>query len=468
MADSLQTHQTHQFLPLDNTINEYDDDASFTSTSTSDSLRKPLNSFDADDDDDGFARRSAKNNIWWRIMPVRARRKLQAQVRGEKEEKDLEGDAELVKLYSTKRVKRKRNEQRTWFNYCIFGSISGLTILAFLLITNLVLILASIFWTSDIDLALQNWGQPGTSSEGLSWYPTDFTRDILPIACHSHNDYWRRVPLFSGLRAGCTGTEADVWLFDNELYVGHNTASLTKNRTFQSLYVNPLVKILEDQNPNTEFYNGTSHGVFDTDPDVSLTLLIDVKTSGPETWPWVLAQLEPLRAKGWLTFVQNNTLHKRPITVVGTGNTPFDVLTANSTYRDAFFDAPLETMWEARHSTIEDDEGSDLPSTPLHNVGQGLSGTTANSSFSELNSYYASVSFNKAVGRVWRARLTPKQMKIIRGQIRGAHKRGLKARYWDLPSWPIGLRNHVWDVLVREGVDILNVDDLRGVGKVAW
>jgi hypothetical protein len=59
-------------------------------------------------------------------------------------------------------------------------------------------------------------------------------------------------------------------------------------------------------------------------------------------------------------------------------------------------------------------------------------------------------------------------MKIIRGQVRGAHRRGLKARYWNLPSWPLGLRNHVWDVLVREGVDVLNVDDLRGVSRIAW
>jgi len=59
-------------------------------------------------------------------------------------------------------------------------------------------------------------------------------------------------------------------------------------------------------------------------------------------------------------------------------------------------------------------------------------------------------------------------MRIIRGQIRGAHRRGLKVRYWDLPAWPLGLRNHIWDVLIREGVDILNVDDLRSVSKMAW
>jgi hypothetical protein len=334
-------------------------------------------------------------------------------------------------------------------------------------------------WSQDGDPALKNWGKPGTGTEGLAWYPTDFTRDIAPIPCHSHNDYWRQVPLFSALRAGCTGVEADVWLLDRDLYVGHNTASLTRNRTFQTLYIDPLVKILEDQNPITDFYNGSNHGVFDADPGKPLTLLIDVKTDGPETWPWVLAQLQPLRERGWLSYVENNTLHTRQVTVVGTGNTPFDILTQNETYRDAFFDAPLDTMWESRH-TNGDNEGhendpesddDDLPppgTTVPANQGQGFSGVLPTSEFNELNSYYASVSFNKAVGRMWRGRLSPKQMKIIRGQVRGAHHRGLKVRYWDLPSWPLGLRNHVWEVLIREGVDILNVDDLRAASQQVW
>jgi hypothetical protein len=358
---------------------------------------------------------------------------------------------------------------------------------ALLLVVNLLLVLATFIWSSDIDSYLQNWGRPGSGTEGLAWYPTDFTRDVLPIPCHSHNDYWRRVPLFSALRAGCVSVESDVWLFDKELYVGHNTASLQRNRTFQSLYVNPLVQILEQQNPTTDFYNGTDHGVFDVDSGQTLTLLIDVKTGGAETWPWVLKQLEPLRERGWLSFMQDGEVHIRPVTVVGTGNTPFDVLTANSTYRDAFFDAPLETMWESRHgSTGSTDWLSDSSSDPIdpspdsdaeenptnakdtQDLGQGFSGTTPSSQFTSLNSYYASVSFGQSVGRIWRGRLNPKQIRIIRGQIRGAHRRGLKVRYWDLPAWPLGLRNHIWDVLVREGVDILNVDDLRSVSKIAW
>jgi hypothetical protein len=367
------------------------------------------------------------------------------------------------------------------FVYCTIPNFLDdllLTLLrAVLLILNLLLVIVTLIWSSDIDSVFQNWGRPGTDTEGLAWYPTDFTRDVLPIPCHSHNDYWRRVPLFSALRAGCTGVESDVWLFDNELYVGHNTASLTRNRTFQSLYVNPLVQILEQQNPSTGFYNGSSHGVFDTDPGQTLILLVDLKTGGAETWPWVLKQLQPLRERGWLSFVENDELHVRPITVVGTGNTPFDVLTKNATYRDAFFDAPLDTMWEARDATLEMsdwplDSSENLPqsSSPeeRQDLGQGFSGTTPTSEFTKFNSYYASVSFGKAVGKVWRGRLSARQKEIIRGQVRGAHRRGLKVRYWDLPAWPLGLRNHVWDVLVREGVDMLNVDDLRGASKIVW
>lgn len=351
---------------------------------------------------------------------------------------------------------------------------------AILLLVNLVLGLATLIWSSDVDKVLQNWGKPGTGTEGLAWYPTDFLRDVIPIACHSHNDYWRRVPLFDALRAGCIGVEADVWLFSSDLYVGHNTASLTMNRTFTSLYIDPLVKILEYQNPTTQFYNGTTHGVFDTDPEKSLTLLVDVKTGGTDTWPWVLKQLQPLRERGWLTYVANDTVHPGPITVVGTGNAPFNILTNNQTKRDAFFDAPLDTMWEAPKTTLgrsdslsseklyEDDGNAEekaASSTLGFNAdaGQGIS-----DGFSNQNSFYASASFGKAVGRMWRGRLSDRQMKTIRGQIRGAHRRGLKARYWDLPSWPLGLRNHVWDVLVREGVDMLNVDDLKGVSKHVW
>lgn len=75
--------------------------------------------------------------------------------------------------------------------------------------------------------------------------------------------------------------EADVWLFDEELYVGHSLSSLTPNRTLNSLYINPLLDILEKQNSISQFHPTSDtrpNGVFDTAPSQTLILLIDVST----------------------------------------------------------------------------------------------------------------------------------------------------------------------------------------------
>ncbi|KAM0801961.1 hypothetical protein BDR22DRAFT_796187, partial [Usnea florida] len=274
----------------------------------------------------------------------------------------------------------------------------------------------------------------------LASWPTDFSRDIIPIPCHSHNDYWRRVPLFSAIEVGCVGVEADIWLFNEQLLVGHSVASLTLNRTLDSLYINPLLNVLSRQNPKVTILPEDAsqpHGVFDTDPEQTLVLLIDFKTSGSALWPHVQLALQPLRDKNYLTRSNGSQITRGPITVVGTGNTPFDLVNSEDTnpHHDVFFDAPLGKS--------------------------GVLSKDANA-YDAGNSYYASVSFSDAIGHLWDGKFSDYQMDMLRGQVKGAHMRGLKARYWDLPFWPISLRNHVWDVLVKEGVDLLNVDDLKG------
>ncbi len=200
---------------------------------------------------------------------------------------------------------------------------------------------------------VQSWRQIRWAKEDLSSWPTDFTRDINPIPCHSHNDYWRPVPLYSAISAGCISVEADVWLVnesDMDLFVGHSTSSLTHNRTFKNLYIDPLVNLLDRQNPITDFHPNRSvppHGIFDTDPSRSITLLVDFKTPGLALWPHVLAQLDPLRSRNYLTYFNGASVVTGPVTVVCTGNCPFELLVSNVTYRDVFFDAPLEKMWEA-------------------------------------------------------------------------------------------------------------------------
>ncbi|GAM90642.1 hypothetical protein ANO11243_086870 [Dothideomycetidae sp. 11243] len=292
-----------------------------------------------------------------------------------------------------------------------------------------------LFYSDSDEPFLPDWGKPGHDGEFIAHYPTDATRDVIPIPCHSHNDYWRRIPLFEALHYGCTGVEADVWLKHDELYVGHNTASLTQNRTFSVMYVEPLVQLLEKQNPRTEFVNASGHGVFDEVPEQTLVLLVDFKTDGLTLWPKVVEQLEPLRERGYLSYWDGSETRYRAITVVATGFAPFDMVIANTTYRDVLFDAPLHD----------------------------LTGV-----YDKSNSYYASTSLHAVLGSVKYGRLSDEQLQTMRSHIAAAKQRGLKSRYWDTPAWPAMLRNRVWRTLVDEGADVLNVDDLRSAAKLDW
>ncbi|KAH8696663.1 hypothetical protein BGW36DRAFT_398149 [Talaromyces proteolyticus] len=315
-------------------------------------------------------------------------------------------------------------------------------------------------WLTDF---VQTWGDPN----GLTHWPTDATRDILPVTCHSHNDYWRPVPLFSALNAGCISVEADVWLIDYELYIAHSRSAVAPNRTLYSLYVDPLVELLDKQNPIPRFHpakDQSLHGVFDTNPSQTLVLLIDFKTDGLETLPHVVSQLSPLRDGGYLSYWNGVDFVEGPVTVVATGNAPFDLLTANSSYRDVFFDAPLDMM----------EDGEPIP---LRKRAAGQEQSQGNTripsvvdidTFNPSNSYYASVSFRKSIGYPWHLHITADQLRHIRAQINGAHRRGLKVRYWGTPSWPGNLRYYIWSILEREGADILNVDDLKSATGEDW
>ncbi|KAF2461571.1 hypothetical protein BDY21DRAFT_278268, partial [Lineolata rhizophorae] len=277
------------------------------------------------------------------------------------------------------------------------------------------------------------------------------SRDVRPIPCHSHNDYWRSAPLFDALAAGCTSVEADVWLtaLDNtekDLFVGHGTDALREDRTFRSLYVNPLVRMLEARN-NDSGPNAGARGVFEMDASVPLVLAVDIKSSGPETFDRVREQLTPLREAGWLSHYDGSAgeVKPGPVVVVGTGETPFGRVVEDAKYRDVFFDAPLSSLG----SKTDDEE-------------------RAGERFSAANSYYASVDLPSAVGQVWFGGLTTGQINKVRGQIDEARNRGMKSRYWNTPGWPVGTRNRVWKTLLETGADVLNVDDVKGARWSNW
>lgn len=277
------------------------------------------------------------------------------------------------------------------------------------------------------------------------------THGITPVACHSHNDYWRRVPLLSALAAGCISVEADVWLHDDDLQVGHTRQTVLPGQTLRSLYLDPLLGILQKHN---SVVNGSAEttdlvGVFASDPAQTLVLLVDFKEDRELIWTHLMEQLQPLRDLGYLTYFNGSEILSRPLTIVASGNAPLEQILRSTTHRDIFYDAPLDVLAHPTFSTVTD----------LKMDG---------SIFNDHNSYYASVGFHKSIGSLPLGRLSQGQLAKIRNQVRVAHERGLKVRYWGTPKWPAGLRNYVWRALVREGVDVLNVDDLHDATKVDW
>ncbi|KAF5244983.1 hypothetical protein FAUST_2092 [Fusarium austroamericanum] len=301
--------------------------------------------------------------------------------------------------------------------YIFAFGVVGAAISSMIVMFTSIIAGTSFIWPHVSELRTSN--HKVNSSLGLN--------SILPAPCHSHNDYWRLMPFHSAVEAGCIGIEADVWAVQGELYVGHDLGGLSTDRTLSSMYIQPLVELLQSQNLDTN-PNLPPRGVYGRRPDQTVVLLVDLKSNPNASWPLLLKRLEPLRKKGWLSHIQNGKFISRPITVVGTGETELHLVNEATPFRDVFLDAPLDQLNE------------------------GL--------YDDLNSYYTSVSFEKSIGKVGSKGLKPEQQTKLRDQISQAHSRGLKVRYWGMPYWPLHVRNQLREVLIDEGVDVLNADDL--------
>jgi len=226
--------------------------------------------------------------------------------------------------------------------------------------------------------------------------------------------------------------------------VGHDTASLTRNRTLKNLYIGPILEVLGSMNQEVEIPGFKKpgdrelRGVFDMDRKQTLNLYIDLKTPGASTLPVIIDQLKPLRTpRNYLTHWNSTDLVRGVVTVHLTGNAPFDLMLKQK-YRDYFYDAPLKDLRSGKYNTS--------------------------------NSLMATADFKKDVGRVfWGSGGMTKEMKeTVMVHVREAHERGIGVRYWGTPNWPISVRNDVWGQLVKLGVDLLGVDDLKGATEREW
>ncbi|CAK9439470.1 uncharacterized protein LODBEIA_P35750 [Lodderomyces beijingensis] len=302
------------------------------------------------------------------------------------------------------------------------------------------------------------------------------TRDVYPKPLHSHNDYWRKHPLFDALSVGAVSIESDIWYFpksytlrrtttestgttttanetlyfrDDEVYVGHNQVFLQPINTLFNLYLNPLFQFLQYSNPKFEFVNGSGnallgdqakHSIFYNDPEQQVYLWFDFKTDADATYEALKPALRSFIDAGYLTYYNttSDTLHQGPVILTITGNLPVEKVQAEQ-IRYFFLDGPLASFDESA-------KAEDLQKwSKLSRVASaGLEDLLGDSYKSTLRS-----DFNDD------------QKAKLKSYFDLAHQHGLKTRVWGDVTWPWNLaESHLKD-LFQLGSDLLNVDDMK-------
>lgn len=121
---------------------------------------------------------------------------------------------------------------------------------------------------------------------------------------HSHNDYERSKPFYEAAALKFGSIEADIHLKGGTLYVAHDEADIQPQRTFEQLYLRPVLKQM-----------ASNHGKIYADGS-PLQLLVDIKTAGHTTLQALQRMLTPYR--NYFDKTQN----PYAVTIVLSGNVP--------------------------------------------------------------------------------------------------------------------------------------------------
>lgn len=225
-----------------------------------------------------------------------------------------------------------------------------------------------------------------------------------PILINSHNDYLQEVPFYEAYSRHIYSIEADIFKGkDNQLQVAHTANNITSNCTFETLYLQPILKAYQLNN-NFPWKNHKD----------KMQLLIDIKSSCK---PTINSLVKTLKKH---PDVFNNHVNPFAVKVVITGNTPSP--DTFSKYPDfIFFDGDLDTQYS----------DSELKRIAF---------------FSDDFAQYTSWNGKGGLKE-------PELKKIIR-RIHAAHKLHKPIRFWNTPDGVTA-----WNTLHNIGVDIINTDE---------
>lgn len=231
----------------------------------------------------------------------------------------------------------------------------------------------------------------------------------LPKA-HSHNDYFRNCPLKDALRHGFTSVEADVLYIYGKLLVGHDMPDkfYPRLKPLNRQYLKPLWR--RWKRCDKEIYKGYEGDFY---------LWIDIKIYPNQTYRELRDLLYPFREM--LNYYENGKFHKGKVTVILSGDRPFEALQNDS--------LQLMTL-DGRPSDL----AKNYPSHLMPFISEHAGKVAEVEDYSQVDE----AAFLK-----------------ISNFIKATHDQGKKARLWATPE-----DENLWIKLLEMDIDLINTDKL--------
>ncbi len=227
-----------------------------------------------------------------------------------------------------------------------------------------------------------------------------------PVKIHSHNDYTRTMPFYEAYSQKIYSIEVDMFYRNGQFYVSHDKVEIDKQKTFDALYLNPLL-----------FLFNVNKGRAWADADRPLQLVIDIKSRNTDAFMNALVDIFKLYPE-----VFNPERNPNAVRIVITGNRPSaDKFSRYPSYIS--FDGDLNekyTKEELKHIAMFSLDFKSLS----HWNGKGS--------------------------------MVKKDKKKVLSAINEAHAQGKPIRFWGAPD---GIT--AWTAFYWMGIDYINTDHVE-------
>lgn len=224
------------------------------------------------------------------------------------------------------------------------------------------------------------------------------------LNAHSHNDYENKTPFWLAYNNHFGSMEADIWAVKGELFVAHYEKEILPGRTLDSLYIQPIVKMVR-QNKGKAWKDNPSR----------FQLLIDLKTTVAQTLPLLVEKLEQY------PDVFNPRKNKNAIRIVITGNRPEPSEFKNYP-KFVLFDGNLEKEYDKKQ----------LKRIALYSE-----------NFRNFSTWNGS------------GDIIEEERIRLQNAIESAHSLKKKIRFWNSPDNP-----EAWNTFMDMGIDFINTDHI--------